>query len=50
MDDKIEKIKQMQKEYDRRTEIEVKAEKLICQGEMLKAAELLNKFSDDLQV
>lgn len=48
IDENIEKIKDLQSEIDHRTEIEMQAEKLICEGKFEEARELLNSLNDEL--
>lgn len=43
-EEKIREIKEMQRQIERRTETEREAERLICQGKVKEAAELLDQM------
>lgn len=43
-EEKIREIKEMQKQIDRRQETEREAERLICQGKVKEAADLLDQM------
>ena len=47
MDKKVENIKALQAELDRRTAVEKLAEKLIIDGKFAEAKELLDTLDDD---
>lgn len=43
-EEKIREIKEMQRQIERRTETEREAERLICQGKVKEAVELLDQM------